>query len=36
MVVRFSVNGRVVNRGKTLVKVSCGGGCGESNDGDGE
>ena len=32
MVVHFSVDGHVVNRGKTLEKVDCGGGWGESKD----
>ena len=32
MVVRFSVDGHVVDRDKTLVKVDCGGGWGKSKD----
>ena len=32
MVVHFSVDGHVVDRVKTLVKVNCGGGWGGSND----
>ena len=34
MVVRFSVDGHIVDRGKTLVKVNCGGGYGDPNEGD--